>query len=478
MSFKRWRLPGLFALLVLAGCATLNDPLTLNDPTIPQVSERHFDKETTGKNTHSLFVCLTFSGGGTRAAALSYGVLEKLRNTEIIWKGKKKTLLDEVDCISSVSGGSFTSAYYGLFGDRIFTDYRAQFLEQNVQRALFLRMLNPVNWFRLASPHFSRSDLAAEYYDNTVFDHQPFAALAQSEQPFIIINATNLANGERFSFTQEQFDFLASDLNPYPVARAVAASSAFPLLLSPITLRNYPNAADYRLPKKVEGALEDYEDNRRRYYWARNRAMYVTEKDALPYLHLMDGGLADNIGLRPVESAFRSGFIRKKMGNNEIERLVILVVNARTQSADKISQRQKPPGILYVANATATVAMDNYSTESVEVMRDLEIARKQTQDTFDKWSKTLGESGDALKRELASGKLVPTMIDVSFEALSEATPDEKARKQYFLELPTNFKLSKEQVNNLINIGPELLDLSPDFRALLESLAVTLPAAAP
>ena len=206
--------------------------------------------------------------------------------------------------------------------------------------------------------------------------------------------------------------------------------------------------------------------------------MYVTEKDALPYLHLMDGGLADNIGLRPVESAFRSGFIRKKMGNNEIERLVILVVNARTQSADKISQRQKPPGILYVANATATVAMDNYSTESVEVMRDLEIARKQTQDTFDKWSKTLGESGDALKRELASGKLVPTMIDVSFEALNEATPDEKARKQYFLELPTNFKLSKEQVNNLINIGPELLDLSPDFRALLESLAVTLPAAAP
>ena len=81
------------------------------------------------ENSDSLLVILAFSGGGTRAAAFSYGVLEKLRATEIIWEGKKKRLLDEVDVISSVSGGSFTSAYYALYRDKIFADFESRFLK-------------------------------------------------------------------------------------------------------------------------------------------------------------------------------------------------------------------------------------------------------------------------------------------------------------------------------------------------------------
>ena len=107
---------------------------------------------------------------------------------------------------------------------------------------------------------------------------------------------------------------LASDLSTFPVARAVAASSAFPFLLSPVTLKNYPHAKDFTLPRDVREGLNDYETNRRRYYWARNRALYLDDVSR-PYLHLMDGGLADNIGLRPIEAAYRrsSGFIRRLM---------------------------------------------------------------------------------------------------------------------------------------------------------------------
>ena len=54
-------------------------------------------------------VYLAFSGGGTRAAAVSYGVMQELRDTLIEAKGEQVRLLDEVDTISSVSGGSFTS---------------------------------------------------------------------------------------------------------------------------------------------------------------------------------------------------------------------------------------------------------------------------------------------------------------------------------------------------------------------------------
>ena len=66
-------------------------------------------------NSDELFIIVTFSGGGTRAAALSYGVLEYFRETKIKVNGELRRLIDEIDVISSVSGGSFTAAYYGLF---------------------------------------------------------------------------------------------------------------------------------------------------------------------------------------------------------------------------------------------------------------------------------------------------------------------------------------------------------------------------
>jgi NTE family protein len=78
---------------------------------------------------------VSFSGGGTRASALAYGVLQELRDTQVSVAGKRERLLDEIDVITSVSGGSFTSAYYGLYGDRIFEDFEERFLRRNVQSA-------------------------------------------------------------------------------------------------------------------------------------------------------------------------------------------------------------------------------------------------------------------------------------------------------------------------------------------------------
>ena len=86
-------------------------------------------------------VILAFSGGGTRAAAFSYGVLEALRRIEIVTKtGRKIRLLDEVDVITGVSGGSFTALAYGLYGDKLFDEYEARFLKRNVQGELTARL--------------------------------------------------------------------------------------------------------------------------------------------------------------------------------------------------------------------------------------------------------------------------------------------------------------------------------------------------
>ncbi|MCP9438979.1 MAG: patatin-like phospholipase family protein [Nitrospira sp.] len=452
-------------LFSLHGCAhyPVNEPKGAGHEAVRY--QFHYPVE--GLNTDSLFICLAFSGGGTRAAALSYGVLEKLRHVRITWKGVEKSLLDEVDCISSISGGSFTAAYYGLFGDRIFEEFRPKFLDVNVQSKLFGRLFNPVNWMRLASPYFSRIDLAAEYYDEHLFEGKTFAALAHPpRRPFVIVNATNMVNGERFEFTQEQLDFLASDLNSYPVARAVAASSAFPFLLSPITLKNYPHT-DFRLPADYQGGLQDYDVNRRRYYWAKNRMIYLDD-ERYPYLHLMDGGLSDNIGLRPIEAAYRrtSGFIRRLINEGKIEKFVIIIVNARTVEKDTLSRSESPPGILTVAAKTATIAMENYSVETIETMKELRLERVKAQKNLAACQKRLDQCPGSTPLPTFATTIDPYVIEVNFEALRDP-----ARRDYFQSLPTSFSLTSEQVDALIRVGPQLLEESPDYREFLESLAI-------
>ncbi len=107
------------------------------------------------RRVDDLLLMLAFSGGGTRAAALDYGVLEQLARTGVGPPSAQHRLLDEVDLISSVSGGSFTAAYYAVWGDRIFSDFERQFLKSRVHNALRLRILAPWNTVRLFSPTFN-----------------------------------------------------------------------------------------------------------------------------------------------------------------------------------------------------------------------------------------------------------------------------------------------------------------------------------
>ena len=96
------------------------------------------------------FVLLAFSGGGTRAAAFSFGLMEELGKVEYnSSKGAKRHLLDDVEIISSISGGSFTSAYYALFPDNFFSDFPKRFLYRDIGMRLVWRLFNPYNWWRL-----------------------------------------------------------------------------------------------------------------------------------------------------------------------------------------------------------------------------------------------------------------------------------------------------------------------------------------
>jgi len=407
------------------------------------------------------FVVLTFSGGGTRAAALAYGVLAKLQETQI--DKNQKTLLSEVDVISAVSGGSFTGAYYTLFGNKIFADFKDKFLYRDIEAELFWKMGNPINWWRLASPYFSRIDLIAEIYDESIFSRQTYGTLAQKAQkPFLIVNATNLYQGARFEFTGRQFSYLGSDIRSYPIARAVAASSAFPFLLSPISLVNYPWPAGKKITPQDELALEDYWNNKRRYYAARNNDIYADEKGH-PYVHLMDGGLADNLGLRAIYDLYVREDIRTKINNGKIKQLLIIVVNAKTQKNESFDKNEAPPGLKTTAYKTATVSMDNYTFELVEVFADLLNERIKAQQSIAGCQQLLNRHAqDGYKiPKLAGGNLKLYIVDLAFDNLAD-----RELRNYFNSLPTSFKLSKEQVDKLISVGGKLLSDHPEFQKFI------------
>ena len=232
------------AALALAGCSAvvpINPPIERVDLASGYRMARLIKREQR-RNHPEAMVLLAFSGGGTRAAALSYGVLEELHRTPITVGGQpepERSFLDEVDLITGVSGGSFTALAYALYGERLFTEFEPRFLKRDVQSELIERALSPRNWGALASAGFGRSELAADYYDEILFGGATFGdLLKRRDAPAALVTGTDLSTGARFEFSQEQFDRMCSDLGPVRLARAAATSSAVPVVLSPVTWVN------------------------------------------------------------------------------------------------------------------------------------------------------------------------------------------------------------------------------------------------
>src|SRR5260221_6665788 len=101
--------------------------------------------------------------------------------------------------------------------------------------------------------------MAAEFYDRYLFDGKTFGdLLKRNRRPFLSLNATDMSLGATFQFTQEQFDYLCSDISTFPVARAVAASAAFPILLSPVTVNNYGGRCWWGLTAWMGSGLSDF----------------------------------------------------------------------------------------------------------------------------------------------------------------------------------------------------------------------------
>ena len=374
---------------------------------------------------------------------MAYGVMQELRDTVIAVNGESRRLLDEVDTISSVSGGSFTSAYYGLHGDGIFETFEDKFLRFDMDKHLVYGIFNPILWFDSKG----RTDMAVDYYQKQVFHGATFADMMHSGLPLIVINASDLAYGIRFSFVQEYFNLLCSDLASFPVARAVAASSAVPVIFSPVVLQNYSGCSDGDIDWLAAAKARSGDDAELEML-SFGLETYAN-KDQRKFVHLVDGGITDNTGLRAaydiIEILGGSKTYLELTRKATPSQFVVIAVNASTDPMFDMDESNEAPSMATSMNAVSGVQLHRYNAATIELL----------QNSLETWTQDVSTPDQTV---------TPYFIEVSFEDIR--APEVR---RFLNKIPTAFSLSDEQVDTLIESGRDLLRNNPVFQQLLADL---------
>lgn len=344
-------------------------------------------QENRGKD--DVLVLLALSGGGSRAAYFSGMVMIELDKLF-----DNVDLLKEVDMISSVSGGSLPAAYYCLSRDpssqatvkdflwpepdldqskvsevapqamfdketNLFTitgemtqaqkkgilnllndqrnqekindlskisninrriwdyDHVNKGMKKNYEKRLLGSMFLPHNILLYWTSPWDRSDILAQVFADNLFDSGAmfdpklnndfkFEHL-NAERPYLILNATDGTEntseehhfGNVFTFTKTEFEEKGSDIREFPISKAVTASAAFPGLFNYVTLRDY----------------------------SKNNKKNV-------YVHVFDGGNADNLGIKSLKKAIDEN--QKKFKN-----IIVILVDAFVNASGGIDRNKK-----------------------------------------------------------------------------------------------------------------------------------------
>jgi NTE family protein len=466
----RWG-AALASALIVAGCASTHYPI---NPPLAAI-----DAQTGYRVNHIInleaddrfFLSVSFSGGGTRAAALGFGVLEALRDTPVRWEGRNQRLIDQLDVVTGVSGGSMLATAFALEGVEGMPRFERAFLRAPLQTALLQRMASPRTLWRLGSPRFGRSDVLAELLDERLFGGATFADLNRArKKPYLVITASDMGTGARFEFTQESFDFLCSDLDGVPLSRAVAASSAVPLVLSPITLWNYaptgdaPNAgcgeplAEQALRAGVHGA-----DGARRMGELRSFRERRGGALARPFIHLLDGGLSDNVNTRgPVDfTAMKGGLVRSVAahGYRSVRRVVFVIVNAETSVRSPQDSSANVPGTIRSALALADIPIN----------RNSDVALAQARGLMAEWEAEVRAAHARGDTDSFAADAEIFFIEVSFAAERDA-----ALRERLMAIPTSLELPEETVRLLRDYAASALRRSPAFQRLIATLEAPAP----
>ncbi len=408
----------LIALLTgLGGCAHLEsvyrpaDTVALKSPPPPPDSRcdapadasTPYDlghlKDCTAPDTLVLFA---FSGGGIRSAAFGYGALTAAHAAKV--GDDKHPFSQDIDVVSGVSGGSFTAAAFATHREALFPAagakdyYRDNFLTHDFFSDLLSIYFAPWHW-QWMLPNYSSQDEMAKLYAAMPFSGpsdpvfaKNYGELAKAGRPLLVVQATDYGNEQPFTFTQPDFDLICSDLNEYPVGNAVAASSAFPVLFSPIRLTNHHfdgrgYCSNHR-PEWIDRVLDgpEPENLSRLYARARIAADYLPPKPGAPKpkgdpprsVFLQDGGVTDNVALRGFgntalpyigdNGAGWSEEVRASLcrgGWDRIRHIAAIIVDGEAQPSNQVASLPYLSDLLLILNVTSSAMIDANGFETM-----------------------------------------------------------------------------------------------------------------
>ncbi|WP_198371036.1 patatin-like phospholipase family protein [Roseomonas rosulenta] len=455
-------------LAILGACQgpgdTLNAPLVRGADGAADFGANYgFELVSSGRTGEHL-VLLAFSGGGKRSAAFAHGALEGMRRMPV----GRTTLLDQVDYISAVSGGSFPAVHYGLYREDSFSTFREDFLDRDINAYIYGTYLLPWHWEWVVRSDVGTNDRMARVYDTLMFRGATFGDLARRGPPLVSVNATDIANGVPFPFLGTTFGLICSDLNAFPLARAVAASNGFPVLFSAITLRNHadrcgtarPRTAPPREWSDLDGEAE------RRAQFARLAERYA-DPARQPWVHLLDGGISDNLALRGLlyiflrlqdePEALRSLASRTR-------RVIVISVDGEAAQDPQIARQRSFGGLSQILGAVSGTQIDAYNFETRLVMR------RQVADVVERLRAERCRTATRVEQRNCRD------VDGAFVHLSLADVGDESLRTRLQMIPTGLTIPRADVDALLEQGINAVTGNARIRELLAADVSQLSAA--
>jgi NTE family protein len=364
---RRWQALGFLAALLISGCASfavpMNQPLQSNRG---NAEYRLLDVNRQG-GAEGALVLVALSGGGKRSAAFAFGVLRGMQDIHVRPAGKDSTLLDEIDLLAGVSGGSFPAAHFGLYGKRSFKTFPDDFLYPDIEAYIWGTFLLPWNWDWIFNPLVGTNDRMTQIYDRLMFHGATFADLFRRGRPQVSINATDISFGSPFGFLPQTFDVICSDLASMPIARAVAASNGFPVLFGPVTLRNY-RGPDCPLPSPLPpDAWQNTQNNLRTRALLENLYRYSSEQQ-VEWIHLMDGGISDNLALRVLLNdmlLLDTRMDRFAASLMPVRRILVISVDGQSAANPNWPRQRIVSGLGQIISAVTSAQIGAYNIETL-----------------------------------------------------------------------------------------------------------------
>jgi predicted acylesterase/phospholipase RssA len=447
---------------LLLGCATIyNQPM--NVPLRGSVAETFRIGFEDKAYLDDVLVGLAFSGGGSRAAAFSFGVLEEMEKIPV--RGAAGPLIDRIDFISGVSGGSVIAAYYGLKKREGLRDFREKFLLRNAEEDLNTN-ISLANLTRAFSGGVNDQTGLTRWLDANLFGGATFADLRANRRPRVWLNASDIYNSTPFVFGETAFAAICSDLMALPLSNAVAASAAVPFAFAPVVVEAFPGKCTDPLPRWVTRARNE-RGNASPMMNSIARAIYNYREGRVPFIKLLDGGLVDNFGI--------SGFTVAREASEtpygpltpqqavKLRRGLFLVTDARTRTQRDFVRTVDGPRGIELIQAAVDTTMDASVGSSFAAF---DATMGEWQSALIRWRCGLSAAERMRYGARPNWNCRDLKFFVGRVAFDQLDP---ARTSFLETVPTRFRLTPEQVDATVSAGRDTLRQSPVVKAFLSSL---------